>query len=364
MVPPPEPAPDEVLVVEDDPAFGPLIVRMLASGGHQAVLANSAEQAERLLEGSRFRLVICDINLPGASGLELVGRLTEDPTGPAVIVASGVSDPQTGSTANRSGAYGYLVKPFDVSQLLITVDNALHRRELELAARENERHLERTVELRTRELRSAVAELSASRRETITRLMRALELRDGDTGAHVERIGRLAESLALWAGVDPSHAQMIGLAAPMHDIGKIGIPDRVLLKPGPLAPEERAEIERHAEVGGELLRGSELELLRLASTIAESHHEWFDGSGYPGNLAGDRIPVEGRIVAIVDVFDALHSDRCYRPALDPADALQIMRDERGTHFDPALLDAFLDHYDEALALIGRQADSARLPVGP
>ena len=303
-----------ILVVEDDPSFGPMIMRMLDLGGYEATLALSAESAQALLAKQPFALVICDLNLPGISGLELLEELAGQAPDLAFVVATGISDPQVGTVATERGAYGYLIKPFDRAQLLITIANALHRRDLELRSREHGDLLKRTVELRTRELRTAVADLHESRRETITRLMRALEVRDGDTGAHVERIGRLAESLARWAGMPEEFVRMIGLAAPMHDVGKIAIPDQILLKPGALDPHERSEIERHPEIG-------------------------------------EQIPIEGRIVAIVDVFDALHSDRCYRPALESPEALQIMRDERGSHFDPALLDCFIEHYDEAMAII-------------
>ena len=340
-----------ILVVEDDPSFGPMIMRMLDLGGYEATLAPSAERAQALLGEHPFALVICDLTLPGISGLELLEQLSGKAPDLAFVVATGVSDPQVGTIATERGAYGYLIKPFDRAQLLITIANALHRRDLELRSREHGELLKRTVELRTRELRTAVADLHDSRRETITRLMRALEVRDGDTGAHVERIGRLAESLARWAGMPEEFVRMIGLAAPMHDVGKIAIPDQILLKPGALDPHERSQIERHPEIGEQILIGSSTELLQMGASIAATHHEWFDGSGYPGELRGEQIPIEGRIVAIVDVFDALHSDRCYRPALESPQALEIMRDERGTHFDPVLLDTFIEHYDEAMAII-------------
>ncbi len=159
--------------------------------------------------------------------------------------------------------------------------------------------------------------------------MRALQMRDGATGAHVERIGQLAEALSRWVGIDPERARSIGLAARMHDIGKIGVPDRVLLKPGPIDPEERREMERHPAIGLEILLNPKTELPRLATTIAGTHHERFDDNGYPDGLAGEGIPIEGRIAAIAAVFDAPHSERSYRPALPPAKALAIMEEGRG-----------------------------------
>jgi response regulator RpfG family c-di-GMP phosphodiesterase len=342
-----------VLVVEDDPSYGPLIARMLERGGDfSATLATTAEQAAAVVAEREFPLAVCDIHLPGVSGLELIELLRAETPEIAIVIASGVSDTGVAGAATELGAYGYLIKPLDPNQLLVTVDNALHRRRLELVARRHEQELEATVAARTAELEEAIAELSRSRRETIARLMRALEMRDGDTGAHVDRIGALAESLSRWIGIDPERAQSIGLAARMHDIGKIGVPDRVLLKPGPLDPHERREIERHPLIGREILFGSDTELLQLATAIAATHHEWFDGSGYPFGVSGEEIPVEGRIAAIVDVFDALHSERCYRPALAPEEALAVMRAGRGTQFDPQLLDVFLGHYEEAIAILG------------
>jgi putative two-component system response regulator len=328
---------------------------MLSEAGHPSSLAASAVEARALLESEQFELAICDIQLPDGSGLDLLAGMSDSGADLPVIIASGVSDPAIGRVATIQGAYGYLIKPFERDQLLITLRNALHRHRLEQEQRRHSELLERTVEARTRELKEAVAELTISRQETITKLMRALGMRDSDTGAHVERIGSLAESLARWAGLSTARARIIGLAAPMHDIGKIGVPDRVLLKQGPLTAEERAEIERHPEIGHEILVDSTTELLQLAATIAATHHEWYDGSGYPAQLTGEEIPIEGRITAICDVFDALHSDRHYRAALPRERALSIMHEERGTHFDPGLLDVFLDHYDEALEIAAAEA---------
>ena len=342
-----------MLVVEDDPGYGPLISRMLRDGSYEPLLTRTAGEARAAAAEHPYRLAVVDINLPDGSGLELIGWLGAERPETAIVVASGVSDAEIAGSATELGAYGYLVKPFDRNQLLITLEGALHRRELELADRLRERSLEETVARRTRELRTAVTEISISRRETIGRLMRALEMRDGETGAHVERIGLLAEALATWAGLEDDRARTVGLAARMHDIGKIGVPDSVLLKQGPLEPGERREIEKHTEIGRQILFGSDTQLLRVAESVAATHHEWYDGSGYPEGLRGDQIPLEGRIAAIVDVFDALHSERCYRPALNSGEALEVMLEGRGNHFDPVLLDTFMEHYEEAMELIGR-----------
>jgi putative two-component system response regulator len=340
-----------ILVVEDDPAHGRLTMRMLDRVPYAATHAGSAEVALALAREEQFQVAIVDINLPGESGVWLIERLREISPEIAIVVASGVSDSEVASETIELGAYGYLLKPFEETQFLITHDAAIRRRRLELNEQRHKQELESTVARRTAELRAAVAELTESREETIARLMRALELRDGDTGAHVERIGALARALAGWVGFDPERAELIGLAARMHDIGKIGVPDYVLLKPGPLDAWERAEIEKHPAIGREILAGSKGELLRVADVIAGGHHERWDGEGYPDGLREEEIPVEARIVAIVDVFDAVHSDRCYRPALSDEAALEVMREGRGTRFDPGLLDVFLERYGEAMEIL-------------
>jgi hypothetical protein len=190
------------------------------------------------------------------------------------------------------------------------------------------------------ELRTTLAQLDASRAETVVRLSRALDYRDDDNGAHTERVGRRAEQLARAAGLAFPFCESLFIASPLHDAGKVAIPDAVLLKPGRLTGEERHLIETHAEIGYELLRNSTYDALELAASIAWTHHEWFDGTGYPRGLSGAQIPIEGRLVAIVDVYDALTNDRVYRPAFSGGEAVEIMREETG-HFDPDLLDAFI-----------------------
>jgi putative two-component system response regulator len=217
--------------------------------------------------------------------------------------------------------------------------------------------LEIRVGERTTELQRAVARLDASQIETVRRLSRAVEFRDEDTGAHIARISALAGRTARSAGLDAERCGLIERASPLHDVGKVAIPDSVLLKPGPLTPAERSIVETHAEIGHRLLHGSDSAVLQLAATIALTHHEHYDGGGYPRGLAGESIPIEGRIVAIADVFDALTSDRVYRPAMTLEQALVIMRNGRGTHFDPVLLDHFLNDLHDA------EAERHATPVG-
>ncbi len=212
--------------------------------------------------------------------------------------------------------------------------------------------LEAEVETSTSELKRALSELEIAQAETVQRLSMAVEFRDEDTGAHIERIGRFSVLLAEHIGMDADFCERLRHAAPLHDVGKVAIPDAILLKPGPLTPEERAIVETHAEEGHRLVRGSSSSILDMAATIALSHQEKWDGSGYPRGLKGEAIPIEGRIVAVADVFDALTSDRVYRKAFSVDEAIGMMREQRGRHFDPVLLDAFME-------VLGRSGPDAR-----
>jgi HD-GYP domain-containing protein (c-di-GMP phosphodiesterase class II) len=230
-------------------------------------------------------------------------------------------------------------------------NSELRRRAADL----NENLVERAaIEQRLREtiedLERSENALEHSQEETIMRLSMAVERRDQETGDHIERMGRYCSLLASKLGWNDQRCELLRIAAPLHDVGKIAIPDAILLKPGALSPEERVEIERHAEIGHEILAGSDSPLLDLAARIALSHHEHWDGNGYPNGLVGEEIPIEGRMAAIADVFDALTSDRVYRPAMTVERALAIMSEGRGAHFDPTLLDTFFDSIVEVLMI--------------
>ncbi|HST70324.1 MAG TPA: HD domain-containing phosphohydrolase [Solirubrobacterales bacterium] len=198
----------------------------------------------------------------------------------------------------------------------------------------------------------AIEELRSSRQETVERLAGAIELNDPEAGKHANRIARLASYLASQLGLDDEQIQLLRTAAPMHDVGNVAVAGEILRKPGPLTPEERSEMERHAEIGHQILSDADSELLQMAGRIALTHHEWFDGSGYPRGLQGEEIPIEGRIVAVADVFDALLSDRPYRPAMSAEEAEAILKEGRGTQFDPEVVDVLLEHLEDAQALRG------------
>jgi len=322
-----------ILFVDDDPAVQALVGRVLGDGGHECTLAENAEEARRLLHVNEYELVLCDIGLPDESGLALLAELSHRPSVATVIVTSR-NDPETADLALELGAHGYVTTPVAPNELLIAIASAARRKRRDDA---RSAHLERAY---TR-LAGSEAELRRAYAETVTRLGRAMEYHDLETGEHVERVAASARAIAAAIGLDDEIAERLRLAAPLHDIGKIAIPEAILRKPGPLSPTERREMERHTEVGRALLAGSGNELLELAATVAWTHHEAWDGSGYPRRLAGDEIPLAGRIVAVSDVFDALTSDRPYRRAWSTEDAVAFFEMQRGCMFDPELVDALL-----------------------
>jgi putative two-component system response regulator len=344
-----------VLVVDDDRAIRRMITRILGRAGYTCAEAADPAEARSLAQAQEFALVTCDVNMPGGSGLALVADLRERHPDIAVVMVSGMDDPRTAAEAGELGAYGYVVKPFEANEMLIAADNALRRRELEVENRAHRQHLELLVAERTQDLMATVEQLSRteqalrlSQEEAIRRLAQAVEFRDPATGAHLNRMSRTCELLAQRSGMGAARAQLIRIASPMHDIGKIAVSDEILGKPGKLTEQEWVEMRRHPVIGSEILAGSDSELLRLGGLIALTHHERWDGSGYPNGLAGPSIPIEGRIVAIADVFDALTSERPYKPAFETDHAVSLMRDERGRHFDPEYLDLFLSVIDEVV----------------
>jgi cyclic di-GMP phosphodiesterase len=322
-----------ILCVDDDPTVRALIGRVLGDAGHDCTLAADVAEARRLLHLHEYELVVCDIGLPDESGLELLAELAHRPS-IATVMVTGQDDPETADLALELGAYGYVTKPFAPNELLISIASAARRKRRDDA---RSAQLERAYA----SLAASEAELRRAYAETVTRLGRAMEYHDLETGEHVERVAASAGAIAVAIGLDAEFTERLRLAAPLHDIGKIAIPEAILRKPGPLSPAERREMERHTDVGHALLAGSGNELLDLAATVAWTHHEAWDGSGYPRGLAGEEIPLAGRIVAVADVFDALTSDRPYRRAWSTEDAVAFFLMQRGCMFDPELVDALL-----------------------
>lgn len=348
---------ERILIVDDEDQIRTLLARLLGAHGYECLTAESAAAARRTLKETDIALVLSDVNMPGESGIDFTREVLAQYLDTAVVMVTGMDDRRYADIAIELGAYGYILKPFKPNELIINVGNALRRRALEIENRGHRERLEQTVLERTAALRDTITQLETSdaelrrlREETIRRLSWAAEFRNQETGEHIIRMSLYCALLARLAGLDAERAEMIRIASPMHDVGKIGIPDRILLKPGTLDEDERKVMEAHTEMGHRILAGSGVELLDLAAELALTHHERIDGTGYPRGLAGDEIPIEGRIVAVADVFDALTSDRVYRRAYQPDEARALMLEGRGTQFDPVLLDLFFDAFDDVLAI--------------
>ena len=456
-----DPAGDVRILVSDDRPEMVAVINEALGARYSCEFAADLEEAGEMLADNTFDLLLCDLRSAGPEAMALARRTIEEDLDTAVIFLAEEDDPVEADTVFEFGAFGYVVRPLP-GQLLITVMNALRRRDLEIShrrlseSREDRRQAiidmvpigiyakdnagrylmanaraeelaqagrgelvgktdgdlmsaewatasrdgdvrilegggvvdrEDTIEDADGEARTfkttrfplfdetgtivavggvsadvttereairlrdrSIEELERSRQETVERLARAIDRHDASTGQHVNRLGALASFLATKLGVDPERAELLGDAAPMHDVGKIGTPVEILRKPAALTAEERSVMEGHTLSGYEILADSGSEVLRLAATIALTHHERYDGSGYPNHLSGEEIPLEGRVTAVADVFDALLSDRAYRSALPISEVVELLRAGRGTQFDPRIVDLLLDHLDEALAL--------------
>ena len=307
-----------VLVVDDEPAVRRLIGGILAKAGHHVLTASSGPEAMRVLESEDVALVLSDINMPGSiSGLELIDALhARRPSLPIVLVTGSVDEASLQEALDR-GAAGFITKPFTARELTRKVETAISRRLLT------------EVELRERLLAPTVASVLAN----------AIEVRDSSMEGHTERLAALALEIGRRQSLSDEELEALELGAVLHDVGKIGIPDRILMKSGPLTPEERAEIERHTEIGDRMLEP--LALLEAVRPIVKHHHERWDGLGYPDRLAGDEIPALARIVSIADSIEAMSSVRPYRSPLGADAVVRELEKGRGLQWDPALVDIAL-----------------------
>jgi putative two-component system response regulator len=346
-----------LLVVDDEELLRRSVRRMLQAAGHEVLEAATVTEATEMISAREVELVLCDIHMPGGSGLELVRSVAGTRPQTAVIMLSGIDDPAVAEQALDIGAYGYLVKPAERNEIVITVASGLRRRELELAQNDYVRELEDKLLSRSAALRDALDRVEksetharASEREIVDRLVTALSLRSEETGAHIRRVGAYSAMLAAATGDDAARPEEIRLAAMLHDIGKIGVPDTILLKPGALTTDEFEAMKRHTVLGAEMLADGQSPVIKLGAEIALTHHERWDGTGYPGGLQRDETPLPGRITAVADVFDALTSDRVYREAWPIERAVDQMTQERDRHFDPDLLDLFAASVEQVDAI--------------
>jgi putative two-component system response regulator len=346
-----------ILIVDDEAANVDLLRRLLERAGFSRIEStNDAREAADLYVKFRPDLILLDLHMPHRDGLEVMDELNQiaEASYLPILMLTGDDTQEAKREALSRGAKDFLNKPFHSDEVLLRIGTLLETRFLYLQIQSQNQILEAKVRDRTRELEAAQIEI-------IERLARAAEFRDDNTGQHTERVGQMAALLAKGIGLPDPQVSLIRRAAPLHDVGKIGIPDAILLKLGKLTAEEFLIVKTHTTIGARILSGSRFTILRLAEEIAFNHHERWDGDGYAG-ITGAAIPLAGRIVAVADVFDALTQKRPYKAAWPIDDAMAEIERQRARQFDPALVDAFLrmlEHKEpQAPAAESRHKDSA------
>jgi len=338
-----------IFAVDDEPSNLKLLEKMLIHQGYPApVLIQDPQQVITHYLKARPDLILLDINMPHLDGYKVLEQLRalDDPLLPPVIILTAQNGKDELLKALAAGARDFVSKPFSRVELLMRVRNLLDAQIAHRLLHDNHALLEQLVQRRTQELNDA-------RIQAVQCLGRAAEYRDNETGFHILRMSQYSALLAKNLGCSDKQCELLLYASQMHDIGKIGIPDSILLKPGSFNPDEWAIMQTHSSIGAKILEQGDSPLICMARCIALTHHEKWDGSGYPQGLSRDAIPLEGRIVAVADVFDALTSERPYKSAWSIVDAVQLIRDGAGVHFDPDVVGVFLEHLDEILEIRDR-----------
>lgn len=345
-----------VLVADDSAASRTALAEMLRQLGYSVEEAQDGFEALAKLKLD-VDIVLLDVVMPGMDGFEVARRIRQDPKSALlpIVMVTGLAGREDRLRAVEAGANDFIAKPVDFTELRVRVSSLLKLKEAQDALRRHQAELEETVARRTAALQEALEEASKAHRrtreayiDTVFRLALVAEYKDKGTGAHIRRIGELCAVIGQALHLSPEEVEVLRLASQMHDVGKMGIPDQILLKPGPLNSDEWSIMKRHTVYGRHILQGSPSDLLEVGSVIALSHHEKWDGSGYPSGLSGEDIPIWGRICAVADCFDAMTMERPYKPALDSEFAREEVAKGAGVHFDPQVVEAFLSNFDAIL----------------
>ena len=340
----------KVLVVDDEKSIRLTLKAFLQNDGYQVRIAEDADSALEQIRQEPADIVISDIILPRVTGVELLKSIHAIHPDTQVIMITGEPTLESASEAVRSGACDYLFKPVSKVNLLRAVATASRIKDLEDQNHAYQENLEKMVAERTQQLHEAMESVKQASFDTVLRLSRAAEFKDENTFSHLIRMSEYTALLAEASNCCSENLEAVKFAALLHDIGKIGIPDHILLKPGKLDAEEWHIMKKHAEYGDHILEGADSEVLKIGREIALTHHEKWDGTGYPKGLSGEEIPVFGRIAAIADVFDALSTKRVYKDAYSIEQSFEILKEGRGQHFDPQLVDAFLRLQDRVIQI--------------
>jgi putative two-component system response regulator len=358
----PRTGPDaRILIVDDEEPIRRSLVRLLDRVGFDCATAADATEARKLLTAEAFDLMLCDVTMPGESGFSLLAHAHDAHPELAVIMVTAVDSPGTTQPAVRDAAYSYVIKPFDTNMILINIVGALKERSERInemnrnqsSGNDNSERIDEVTGLLDQLAEESLADSPATA-DTVRRVALAAEWRDValEAAQHLERVGAHTARLATLAGLPPDKVERLRLASQLHDVGKVGIPDPIVLNSRLLTEDERLTMQGHTEAGFRMLMGSDSPLLKLGSIVALTHHERFDGNGYPNRLVSTAIPLEGRIVAIADVFDALRTARAYKHAYSLQESLAILRNRRRAQLDPELLDLFINDLE---ASAGRNA---------
>ena len=333
-----------VLVVDDEVQVRNLIKQLLEINGYKCTLAPDTNQARSYLKEDTFDLILCDMHMPGETGLDFSRDVLKQQPEAAIVMVTAVDDPDLASTALKMGVYGYIIKPFKTNELVINVTNALHRRDLEIQNRLYQENLEKMVQERTEELQATLNDLRKAMQGIIHVMVLTIESRDPYTAGHQQRVTLLASALAQEMGLSEKEVEGVKMASLIHDIGKISVPSEILSKPGKLTEIEFSLVKTHPQSGYEILKN--ITLPWPIAQIVLQHHERLDGSGYPLGLKDKEILLEAKIIGVADVVEAMASHRPYRPALGIEKALEEISQKKGLLYDSKVVDTCIKLFTE------------------